>query len=306
MRKGLVHAFTLTLIVFCSRSAFAQQPGAVSFNRDVRPILSNTCFKCHGPAEKDREGELRLDVGTDVFQVRDGEQVVKPRDLAASKLWARINSDDPDERMPPDDSNEKLTPDEIQTIKRWIEQGADWEEHWAFIPPVKPEVPKVQKQPWVRNPIDSFILAGQAAKGLQPSPEASREILLRRVTLDLTGLPPSIKELDAFLKDTSPNAYEKAVDRLLASPQYGERMALMWLDAARYGDSSVYHADGPRDMWAWRDWVIRAYNSNMPFDRFTIEQLAGDLIPNATVQQKVASGFHRNHGTTDEGGVIAE
>lgn len=272
------------------------------FNRDIRPILSSTCFQCHGPDDKHREAELRLD---------DEEGIVKAfsGSLANSEAWQRITSKDPDTRMPPADSHLELKPEQIELLKSWIESGAKWEGHWSLIAPRKPPVPQTTKPDWVKNPIDAFILKRLEERGLSPSDPAQLERVLRRVTFDLTGLPPTIAEIDQFLADTKVDsnvAYEKAVDRLMASKHFGERMALMWMDAARYGDSSVFHADGPRDMWPWRDWTINAYNANKPFDEFTVEQIAGDLIPDATIDQKIATGFNRNNATTDEGGAIAE
>lgn len=270
------------------------------FNRDIRPILSTACNKCHGPDDEGREADLRLDNEEGILRAFSGG-------LKESEAWARINSDDPDLIMPPADAHVELKPKEIATIRRWIESGAAYEGHWSFIAPQKRSVPNVgDLQSWVRNPIDAFIARRLSTAGLKPNGDADRERLLRRVTLDLTGLPPTIPEIDAFLADDSPNAYEKVVDRLLASPHFGERMTVVWMDAARYGDTSVFHADGPRDMWPWRDWVIEAYNSNKPFDQFTVEQLAGDLLPEATHSQKVATGFLRNNATTDEGGLIEE
>ncbi|MEK9984679.1 MAG: DUF1549 domain-containing protein, partial [Opitutae bacterium] len=221
-------------------------------------------------------------------------------------MWHRIISEDPDEIMPPPEFKNELNENEIAILKTWIEQGARYEGHWAFVKPETPNLPKIKDTKWPRNTIDRFLLARLEKDGIQPSPEADRRTLVRRLTLDLTGLHPTLTELDAFLSDKSPNAYERVVDRLLASEEYAERMALIWMDASRYGDTSVFHDDGPRTMWPWRDWVLNAYKNNMPFDQFTIEQLAGDLLPEANVQQKVASGFNRNHATTDEGGAIAE
>lgn len=229
--------------------------------------------------------------------------------LTKSEAWQRIISKDPDTRMPPMDSHLELKPEQIALLKAWIESGAKWEGHWSFIAPRRPPVPKTNKPDWVKSPIDAFILKRLEERGLTPNDPAQLERVLRRVTFDLTGLPPTIEEIDRFLGDAKTNsdvAYEKAVDRLLASKHFGERMALMWMDAARYGDSSVFHADGPRDMWPWRDWTINAYNANKPFDEFTVEQIAGDLIPKATTEQKIATGFNRNNATTDEGGAIAE
>ena len=256
-----------------------------SSNRDVRPILSNNCFQCHGPDTNHREADLRLDE-------QDGIESAFGHDgLDDSEAWSRITSDDPDLRMPPLDSHKELTEQERDVLRRWIEQGATWQGHWSFVPPTRPPVPGSSFSDWVRNPIDAFLAAHMEANGARPSAEADRARWLRRVTFDLTGLPPTLQEIDAFLADRDPNAHERVVDRLLESNRFGERMTLAWMDVARYGDTSVYHADGPRDMWAWRDWSIRAYNTNMPFDKFTVDQLAGDLIPNATPNQHIAAGF---------------
>ena len=278
----------------------------ISFNRDVRPILSNKCFFCHGPSEKSRKAELRLDIEEEAFRDKDGYAAFVRKSVEDSEAWHRITSDDPDEVMPPPEFKKELTKAEINTIKAWIEQGAKWEGHWAFIPVKEPKEPLTEMPQWIRNPIDSFVLHTVKNKNLHPSPEADRRTLIRRVYFDLTGLPPTPEEIKEFLNDHSPNAYERVVDRLLASDAYAERMTLVWMDAARYGDTSVFHDDGPRDMWPWRDWVLNAYKNNMPFDQFSVEQLAGDLLPNPTDDQKIASGFNRNHATTDEGGVIAE
>ena len=275
-------------------------PETVQFNRDIRPLLSNNCFLCHGPDQGRRKGKLRLDLEADAKK-----DVIVPGNVADSELWARITSTDPDEMMPPAKSKKTLTPHQKSLLKRWIEQGAKYEGHWAFISP-KPPTPPKGKLKWGHSPIDHFVLKQLEANGLKPSAEASRELLIRRATFDLTGLPPTLAEVDAFVNDKSPNAYEKVVDRLLASKSYAERMTLQWMDVARYGDSSVHHADGPRTMWPWRDWVINAYHTNKSFKEFATEQLAGDLMPNATVDQKIATGFNRNHGTTDEGGLIVE
>jgi hypothetical protein len=280
----------------------ADKTGAqeISFNRDIRPIFAANCFPCHGPDKKNRKARLRLD------EEKGVARVFRKENLAENKAWLRINSKDEEKIMPPPDSHKELTAEEIEKIGAWIKGGAAWQGHWAYITPRKPKLPPTRKTGWAKNPIDHFVLANLERKNLEPAPEAGREMLIRRVSLDLRGLPPSVKELDAFLADKSPQAYEAMVDRMLTSPHYGERMALAWMDAARYGDSSVFHADGPRDMWPWRDWAIRAYNGNKPFDEFSIEQLAGDLLPGSTVEQKIATGFNRNNATTDEGGAIAE
>jgi hypothetical protein len=276
-------------------------PQRVEFDRDIRPILSNNCFACHGPDEKQRQGSLRLDVPA------DGKKpgAILPGKSAESRLIQRVATKVEAARMPPASLGKKLTPRQVALLRLWIDQGAKYEGHWAFTPPRRPAVPKVALGP-VRNPIDSFVLARLQREGLRPSPEADRTTLIRRVTLDLTGLPPTPAEVDAFLADRSPDAYEKVVDRLLASPRYGERMAVPWLDLARYADTHGYHIDSGREMWRWRQWVIDAFNRNLPYDQFTIEQLAGDLLPNATLEQKIASGFNRNHPINFEGGAIPE
>jgi hypothetical protein len=280
----------------------------VSFNRDVRPILSDTCFQCHGPDEQQRKGGLRLDVRDVAVQAAEsGAVAIIPGQPAASELVKRLTSDDPDLRMPPASLGKRLTPQQIETLKRWIAEGAEYQGHWAFIPPVRPALPDVRNSPSeLRNAIDAFIRVRLDAAGLKPSPEADKTTLIRRVTLDLTGLPPTPSEVDAFLADTSEHAYEKVVERLLNSPRYGEHMARHWLDMARYADSNGFQVDSSRYQWPWRDWVINAFNDNLPFDQFTIEQLAGDLLPNPTRSQLVATGFNRNHRLNGEGGIIAE
>ncbi len=278
----------------------------IQFNRDIRPILADRCFQCHGPDQARRKANLRLDDERSVFADRKGHQVIKPGDPRNSELYRRISAGDVTERMPPAKSGPPLTAREIEVIRRWIELGAPWQRHWAFLVPERPALPAVANQRSVRNPIDTFVLARLEAANLQPSPEADRTTLIRRVTLDLTGLPPTPTEVDSFLADPSPDAYERVVDRLLASPRFGERMARPWLDAARYADTNGYQNDGDRTMWRWRDWVISAFNRNMPFDQFTIEQLAGDLLPNPTLDQRIATGFNRNHRLNAEGGIVPE
>jgi hypothetical protein len=281
-------------------------PDTVDFNRDIRSILSDTCFQCHGPDEAKREAELRLDTKAGAFVELDGHRVIVPNQPAGSELFRRITAEDADERMPPADAERKLTARQIELIRRWIEQGAKWEEHWSFVAPQRPALPTVQNAGWPRSPIDYFILARLERERLAPSAETEKTTLIRRVTLDLTGLPPTPAEVDAFLADDSPDAYEKVVDRLLRSPRYGERMAMQWLDAARYADTAGYQTDGERQMWRWRDWVIEALNRNLPFDQFTVEQLAGDLLPNPTLDQLIATGFNRNHRANSEGGIVFE
>jgi len=276
------------------------QPEKVDFNRDIRPILSDACFHCHGPDKAKRKADLRLDTE------EGARKVIEPGKLDDSDLWHRISTKREAKQMPPPKSGRKLTASQVDLLRRWIEQGAVWQKHWSFIAPVRPEVPKVKNGTWVRNGIDPFILSRLEREGLAPSPEADRTTLIRRVTLDLTGLPPTPAEVDAYLADQSPEAYEKVVDRLLASPRYGERMAMRWLDAARYADTSGYQSDGERFMWRWRDWVIDAFNKNQPFDQFTVEQLAGDLLTNPSLEQRIATGFNRNHRGNSEGGIIPE
>ena len=296
-------AFRAIALAFVTLSTVDAAEDKIQFNRDIRPILSENCFACHGLDAKKREAKLRLDSAEGAFKPNDdGDLAIKPGDLAKSGLWERINSTDKDDVMPPPKSHKTLTAAQRATIKRWIEQGAPYQKHWAFEAPVRPELPAISTPPG--NPVDAFILARLEKEALKPSPEADRQTLLRRVTFDLTGLPPTLSEVDAFLRDTSPNAYEKVVDRLLASPRYGEQMAHHWLDQARYGDTHGLHLDNERSMWPYRDWVIGAYNRDLPFNEFTIEQIAGDLLPNATRDQLIATGFDRCNVTTSEGGSI--
>ncbi|MGK0153461.1 MAG: hypothetical protein ACI9SE_000406 [Neolewinella sp.] len=287
-----------------AQSAIGDAP--IDFDRDIRPILSNHCFQCHGPDGEHRKGGLRLDLKDDAFGKRDGVAAIVAGDVDASALVHRILSDDADELMPPAEANKPLSNVQQQLLVRWIEQGANWTEHWSFVAPVEPKQPKVSDAAWSRDAIDRFVLAKLDREGLQPNERADRRTLLRRVTLDLTGMPPTMKELQAFLSDTSPNAYERAVDRLLATDAYGEHMARFWLDAARYGDTHGLHLDNYREMWPYRDWVVRAFRDNLPFDRFITEQLAGDLLPEPTEDQLIASGFNRCHISTNEGGSIKE
>ncbi len=301
----------LPLVLHCAAVGILSQPAAaaepVNFSRDIRPILSNTCYKCHGPDEKERQANLRLDTAEGLLARSSAETaIVAPGNSDASELYRRIASEDPDLKMPPPSSGKRLAPEQIELIRRWIDEGAEWRPHWAFVPVVRPEPPAVRHEELVRNPIDRFVLARLEAEGLEPSPPADRVTLVRRLTLDLTGLPPTPEEVDAFLADASPDAYDRLVSRLLASPRYGEHMARYWLDAARYGDTHGLHLDNERSLWPYRDWVIAAFNRNMPFDRFVIEQLAGDLLPDATREQRVATGFNRCNVSTSEGGSIDE
>lgn len=288
----------IALLVLTSPPAFSKD-NAVSFNRDVLPILSANCFACHGPDEETREADLRLDQRTAAI---DHEAIVptKPDD---SELIARIESNDADLKMPPPETNHKLSSEEIKTLRLWIQGGANYETHWAFRKPTRPNLPAVRNTAWPKNEIDHFVLARIENAGLTPSAKADRYTLARRVYLDLIGLPPTPEEADAFVNDTSDDAYRKLVDRLLDSPQYGERWARRWLDLARYADTNGYEKDRPRSIWPYRDWVIRAINDDMPYDQFTIEQLAGDMLPDATQSQKVATGFHRNTMLNEEGGI---
>jgi hypothetical protein len=293
-------------IVLLAWSASGLLAADVEFNRDIRPILSDKCYACHGPDKAQRKTKLRFDNESGATQDLGGRFAIVPGDTAKSEIIRRITAENPAMRMPPVYSPYRLSEAEIGMIRRWIEQGAKWEKHWAFIPPKRAPVPEVQDRAQVRNPIDNFVFARLERDGLKPSPEADRTRLIRRVTLDLTGLPPTPAEVDAFLNDSSTDAYEKVVDRLLKSPRYGERMATPWLDAARYADTNGYQTDGERFMWRWRDWVIDAFNKNMPFDRFTVDQIAGDMLPGATLDQKIASGFNRNHRGNGEGGIIPQ
>ena len=274
----------------------------ISYNRDIRPILSENCFACHGPDKRARKADRRLDTADGARAEIDGVRAIVPGDLAKSDAAVRIESHDADEQMPPPKSEKKLKPTQIALLKKWIEQGAKYEPHWSFIAPQRPAVPAVG----VTNPIDAFILARLAKNGLKPLPEADKATLVRRVTFDLTGLPPTPAEVDAFLADQSPDAYGRLVARLLASPRFGEKMAVHWLDLARYADTHGYHLDAGREMWKWREWVIEAFNKNLPFDQFILWQLAGDLLPDATTEQKVATGFCRNNMVNFEGGAIPE
>ena len=280
---------------------------AVDFNRDVRPILSENCFQCHGFDAAARKSGLRLDVREGATSpAKSGDIAVTPHAPEKSVALARMTSSDPDNLMPPADTGKKLTTRQIEIIRQWINDGAPYARHWAFEPPRDEPLPAMKLAIWPRNEIDRFVLARLEAENLTPTPEAEKTTLLRRVSLDLTGLPPTLAELDAFLSDTDPRAFEKAVDRLLDSPHYGERMAVEWLDAARYADTNGYFGDKTRQMWLWRDWVIDAYNRDLPYDQFTVEQLAGDLLPNATTSQRIATGFNRNHMANNESGIIDE
>jgi len=287
--------------------ALAGAAEPVRFNRDVRAILSDNCFQCHGPDSAKRVTAFRLDSESGIGADLGGHRAVVPGKPLESELFLRVSSSDPAFRMPAAASGkDPLRPEQVETLRRWIEEGAVWEPHWSFIPPREPSLPSPRGSSWTRNPVDLFVLSRLEREGLEPSPEASRETLIRRASIDITGIPPTVDEVDAFLADAFPDAYERLVDRLLASPRHGERMVLEWLDAARYADTNGYQGDNTRTSWHWRDWAIDAYNDNLPFDRFTVEQLAGDLLPGRTQAQMIATGFHRNHMLNGEGGRIAE
>lgn len=276
----------------------------IDFNREIRPILSENCFACHGPDKNKRKAGLRLDRADEAAsKLESGDRAIVPGDVEKSKLLKMVTSADEDDRMPPKKSGKRLTKDQIALLGEWIAQGAAWQEHWAYIPPRKAPLPETKNKNWVQNEIDSFVLERLEREGVKPSPKAEKHTLVRRVTLDLTGLPPTIEEIDGFLADESPGAYEKVVNRLLESAAFGERFGQWWLDLARYADSDGYHADVPRSMWQYRDYVIQAFNTNKRFDQFTVEQLAGDLLPHATLEQRIATAFNRNGMSSTEGGA---
>jgi Protein of unknown function (DUF1553)/Protein of unknown function (DUF1549)/Concanavalin A-like lectin/glucanases superfamily/Planctomycete cytochrome C len=297
---------SLFFVCFVFLSSFQAQR-SIDFNRDIRPILSGKCFVCHGPDAPNKKIKLRLDSeAAATADLGNGRRAIVPGNPGASEMVRRITASDESLRMPPTYSDYKLTQAEIDLLTEWIKQGAQWQKHWAFIPPRRTELPPVKNRSWPKNAIDYFVLERLEREGLEPSPEADRVTLIRRLSFDLTGLPPTLKEIDDFINDRSRNAYEKLVDHLLASPRYGERMAFRWLDAARYADTNGYQVDGTRSAWRWRDWVVDSFNRNQPFDQFIIEQLAGDLLPNATLHQKMATAFNRNHRINAEGGIVPE
>jgi len=310
LRDGLWSALILAYLTASSGESRSFSPAgarAIDFNRDIRPILSDNCFACHGPDKKTRKAGLRLDLRENATaRLESGGQAVVPHDVARSHLMKVVSDANDDERMPPKESGKRLTQEQIRLLRDWIAQGAEFKAHWAYVTPERPALPGVKNKNWSRNEIDRFILARLEKEGLNPSIETEKHTLIRRVTFDLIGLPPTVSELNAFLADNSSTAYEKVVDRLLSSPAFGEKLALQWLDLARYADSDGYHDDTSRSMSQYRDYVIRSFNENKPFDQFTIEQLAGDLLPNATLDQKLASAFHRNGPTTSEGGADAK
>ena len=285
-----------------SSTAAADDPEKLAYNRDVRPILAENCFACHGPDSAARKADLRLDLRDSAIEA----EAFVPGDAEDSELVFRIEVDDDTMRMPPREAKKTLSESQKATLRRWVEEGAEYQPHWSFLAPTRPQLPELNDETWPRNPVDRFILAEQESAGLEPAPEADRHALIRRVTLDLTGLPPTPGEVDSYINDKSPDAYERLVDRLLASPRYGEAKARPWLDAARYADTHGLHFDNYREMWTYRDYVIDAFNRDLPFDQFTLEQLAGDLLPDPTLRQQIASGFNRNLMTTNEGGTILE
>ncbi len=295
-------ALLLTVTLVESQADDSPQSAKVEFNRDVRPILSDACFHCHGPDKHTRESGLRLDLREEALKKsKSGQFPIVPGQPEQSDFVRRILTDDPDEQMPPAKAHKVLTAVQKETLRKWIAQGAEYQMHWAYLPIQRPPVPSKGS-----HPVDAFIRQRLGVENLPAAPEADKVTLIRRVTLDLIGLPPTPAEVDAFVNDAAPGAYERVVDRLLASPHYGERMAVDWLDGARYADTNGYQVDRDRTLYAWRDWVIRAFNENQRFDQFTIEQIAGDLLPNATVEQRIATGFNRNNMTNEEGGITPE
>jgi cytochrome c553 len=305
----LLAALALAAVAAAPRTAPQRTPAAkkIDFTRDVRPILAGMCFRCHGPDDKARKAKLRLDVRADATKLlRSGSTAVVPHSPNKSELLERVTSEEDALRMPPPRAGKRLSEKEIAILRRWIAQGAPYAAHWSYRKPVRPALPAVRDRRWPGNPVDHFILARLEKEGLRPTPPADRHAILRRLSLDLTGLPPTLQDASRFLADRAPGAYERLVDRLLASPAYGERWAAVWLDLARYADSQGYANDPDRTIWSYRDWVIGALNANLPYDRFTIEQLAGDLLPKPTPSQLVATGFHRNTLTNTEGGTNPE
>ena len=297
------------LLTFVIAGCWQDTSPVVDYNYDIQPILADNCYACHGPDPESREAELSLHTEAGLYApLRDDttRHIIVPGNPDASELVRRITSKRPQKRMPPPEAQHALTDSEIQTLTRWVAQGAEWKPHWSLIPQKLPDLPRIRQRTWTENEIDHFILARLERDGLEPAGEADRRTLIRRLYLDLTGLPPSVEDVRAFVADNQPDAYERLVDQILASPHFGERMAVHWMDLARYADTNGYSIDGGRHMWLWRDWVIHAFNTNKPFDEFVIEQLAGDLLPQATDAQLIATGFHRNHMITHEGGTIPE
>ena len=304
---GILICLVAALVPNPLQAAGPEESPPLDFNRDIRPILADNCYACHGPDQNQRMAGLRLDSRDSALgRLDSGNPAIVPGNPEESQLIRRITAENEALRMPPAYSGKELNRRQIDLLTRWIRQGAPWSKHWAYVRPERPPLPKVADTSWPANGIDHFILARLEREGIGPSPEADRRTLIRRLTFDLTGLPPTVREVENFLSDGSPQAYERLVDRLLASPHFGERMAMHWLDLARYADSDGYHVDFPRSMWKYRDWVIAAFNANKPFDRFTVEQLAGDLLPDPTLDQKIATAFNRNGMTSTEGGADAK
>lgn len=320
MSKGFYYfifplaGFLLTCLLSCEKGSGEQAypeeaRDSISYNFDIRPILSDKCFICHGPDANKRQAGLRLDIAENAYKALDENpeaHAIIPGDPLNSQVFLRISSEDSTRRMPPAESNLSLTEGEIRLIERWIEQGAKYEPHWAFVSPERPQLPQVRNAEWTHNELDLFILEKLEEHRLKPAEEADRERLLKRVCLDIVGLPPSLEMMDRFLADTSARAYEKIVDELLSQRAYGEKMAVHWMDVARFADSHGFQDDSYRSQWPWRDWVIHAFNKNMPYDQFITWQIAGDLLPDATKEQILATGFNRNHKITEEGGIIDE
>jgi hypothetical protein len=300
------NALSLALVAGFFSITSASFARTIDFQKQIRPILSDNCFQCHGPDQKTRMAGLRIDTREDAVARRNNGAAIVPGKPEASLLYTRIAEKDANRRMPPPYSHKSLTSQQVDLLKRWIAEGAPWQEHWAFHPPAKSKPPVVKNAAWPGNAVDRFILARLEAQGLAPAARADRRTLIRRVALDLTGLPPKPAEIEEYLKDLSPQAYERMIDRYLSSPHYGEHRARYWLDAARYGDTHGIHVDNYREIWPYRDWVIQAFNRNLPFDRFTTEQLAGDLLPSPTLDQRIATGFHRCNVTTNEAGIIED
>jgi len=306
MNKVALFVAFFVAAVYLASAAIAED-APVSFNWDVRPILSENCYTCHGPDGAERKADLRFDDRASLFNdARDGGPVIDLDNPANSELLARITTDDTNDRMPPPDHSEALTTEQIDTLKQWVTEGADYEQHWSLVKPRRPTTPVANGDAWVRNEIDAFISARLSEEEIAPSPEADKRTLIRRVYLDLIGLPPTQSQINTFLMDNTDGAYGRVVDALLESPHFGERWGRHWLDAARYADSNGYSVDAPRSIWPYRDWVINAFNENKPFDEFVVEQIAGDMLPEATTAQRVATGFHRNTMINQEGGIDKE
>ena len=302
----LLNSFTETLTVTKLNAAEISKNLAINFNSDIRPILANNCYACHGPDQEKRMAGLRLDNEKAAKSIlRSGHVAVAEKNIGKSSLISRITAKDDAIRMPPVYSGNQLTQKQIVLLTEWIRQGANWETHWAYLSPIKPSLPKIKNKNWIKNNIDNFVLARLEEEGIKPSPKADKRTLIRRLSFDLRGLPPTLLEVETFLSDKSPEAYSNLIDQFMDSPLYGERMTMHWLDLARYADSDGYHIDHPRSMWKYRDWVIDAFNNKKRFDEFTVEQIAGDLLIRPTIDQKIATAFNRNGMTSTEGGADA-